>query len=119
MLQLHDYKTLLMNYPSEYVHTHIHTQKSSIYIKPIMIDELIVKAFTHPLALIESETPIEPVTFMYHHQVHLRISFKLGNGNFVPVTFVCDCAAPSAFYFGEKTLTMLTSLLRQDENTGF
>jgi hypothetical protein len=67
--------------------------------------------FVHPEDLKEGKEPIIPEYIRQkkpgHHRLLFRVSFKLGTGKFVPLTFICDTGAPSHFYLSRQALAAL------------
>jgi len=51
----------------------------------------------------------------HHNRLLLRVSWKLGEDNFVSMTFVCDTGAPMFFYLGEKGRVALASRVNLDD----
>lgn len=56
----------------------------------------------HPEDYVEIAEPV-PLTIFYHVKPHhnrtlLRVSFKIGEGRYLPVSFVVDTGAPSGMY---------------------
>ena len=85
------------DFPADYVH-HQHP------------DDL--KPLPHPL----------PVIAFYHEngknrRLHLRVSFKVSDTLFVPLSFVLDTGAPMYFYLSRKARALLKTygLVRTDE----
>ncbi|KAJ3220943.1 hypothetical protein HK099_003902 [Clydaea vesicula] len=52
-----------------------------------------------------------------HKRLIARIAWKTHNGNFIPMSFVCDTGAPSSFYLSSKAIEILEeySLLKLDD----
>ena len=63
-----------------------------------------------------------PVTCLLHQKIGhwrliLRVSFRLKNGKYLPMSFVCDTGVPYDFYFSETALEQLIKggRLKEDE----
>lgn len=63
-----------------------------------------------------------PVSCVLHQKIGhwgliLRVSFRLANGKYLPMSFVCDTGAPYDFYFSELAVEKLTvgGRLKEDE----
>jgi hypothetical protein len=63
-----------------------------------------------------------PISCMLHQKIGhwlliFRVSFKLLNGKYLPISFVCDTCAPYDFYFSDLAMENLTSggRLKEDE----
>ncbi|KAJ3221265.1 hypothetical protein HK099_003649 [Clydaea vesicula] len=52
-----------------------------------------------------------------HKRLIARIAWKTQNGNFIPMSFVCDTGVPSSFYLSSKAIEILEeySLLKLDD----
>jgi len=68
------------------------------------------KEMTHPDDYKEIPYPLPLQTIFhrkaYHSRLILRISWKVGEGRFVPMSFVCDTGAPGFFYLCEKYILL-------------
>jgi len=42
-----------------------------------------------------------------HHRTFIRLWLRLPNGNFLPVSFLCDSGAPGPLYLGKPTIDAL------------
>ena len=51
-----------------------------------------------------------------HHRLLLRVSFKLANGKFVALTFVCDTGAPDGLYLSPEADKILADGGRRMED---
>lgn len=66
----------------------------------------------HPEDYIVSPTPMD-ATFVIssrqgrHHRLIARIAWQTENGNFIPMSFVCDTGAPSSFYLSPEARNIL------------
>lgn len=63
-----------------------------------------------------------PITCLLHQMIGhwrliLRVSFRLKNGNYLPMSFVCNTGAPYDFYFSEEAMEKLMTggRLKEDE----
>jgi len=55
-----------------------------------------------------------------HNRLILRLSFKISENEFVPVTFICDTGAPSFIYINERTRSLIEhSIMRDDMENEF
>ncbi len=66
----------------------------------------------HPDDYKPSETPI-PLSCLRHENLGhcrliLRVSFRLNDDTYIPVSFVCDTGAPSSFYLSEPARNALS-----------
>ena len=73
----------------------------------------------HPNDYLLSEEPIK-AEFISHRNGHhnrllFRISWKLSEGNYLPMTFVCDTGAPMHFYFSGRAMKAIESRIKTDE----
>ena len=51
-----------------------------------------------------------------HWRLILRVSFRLANGKYLPMSFVCDTGAPYDFYLSREAMKNLTSCGRVKED---
>jgi len=51
----------------------------------------------------------------HHYRLIFRISWKLGENKYVPMSFVCDTGAPMFFYICEKAQNILQNRICNDE----
>jgi hypothetical protein len=69
------------------------------------------KHMQHPEDLKECTQPIIPEYIRHHqrghHRLLFRVSFKMDNGAFIPLTFLCDTGAPSHFYLSREAYKVL------------
>ena len=77
----------------------------------------------HPQDYIVSSHPLAEYiahTNDRHTRLIARISWKKGENEFVPMSFVCDTGAPMGFYLSEATRAALDSLGRvlEDDSNG-
>ena len=49
-----------------------------------------------------------------HNKLILRISFKIAEGMFFPVTFICDTGAPGFIYINSITRRLLSRRIQED-----
>lgn len=60
----------------------------------------------HPDDYTVLKAPLEPHVFTHdkphHNRILFRISFKVGEGAYLPVSFVVNTGAPSSLYIGRK-----------------
>lgn len=71
------------------------------------------KNMSHPDDYKERDEPLPVSRFINeklgHWRLIMRVSFKLANGKYLPMSFVCDSGAPYHFYLSDKAMDMLTS----------
>jgi hypothetical protein len=75
----------------------------------------------HPEDYKPTEAPL-PVTCLLHQKIGhwrliLRVSFRLTDGKYLPMSFVCDTGAPYDFYFSDRAIQDLTTggRLKEDD----
>ena len=72
----------------------------------------------HPTDYLLTDKPIKEFIFhkeLRHSRLLLRISFKIDDNLFVPITLICDTGAPSSFYLCEKTRNLIKSRIKTSE----
>lgn len=72
----------------------------------------------HPEDFIPIDHPVTELIFhkrKFHNRLILRISFKIDENTFVPISFVCDTGAPSFLYLAEKTKHVLMCRISEDD----
>mmetsp|Transcript_15908 Transcript_15908/g.39610 ORF Transcript_15908/g.39610 Transcript_15908/m.39610 type:complete len:178 (-) Transcript_15908:254-787(-) len=73
----------------------------------------------HPTDMIESASPIEP-EYIYNHRhgrhnrLLWRVSWRVEEGKYVPMTFVIDTGAPKMLYLSKKAMDVLESYKGQE-----
>lgn len=80
--------------------------------------------FAHPQDYHVSSQPIEPEHIFSHRQgthnrLLWRVSWDIGDGKFMPMTFMLDTGAPKQLYLSQPALSKLEEigLLKIDEDT--
>ena len=73
----------------------------------------------HPDDYTISYTPIKE--FIYHNKLKhnrllLRISFKIEEDEYVPITLVCDTGLPGSLYLCDKTRELLNDRIKIDKD---
>jgi len=74
--------------------------------------------YSHPTDYINSTIPISELIFhkkKNHNRLLFRISIKLDNNIFLPITLVSDTGAPSYLYLCEKTKNLIKNRIKIDE----
>lgn len=50
-----------------------------------------------------------------HNRLILRISVKISDGMFIPLTFICDTGAPTHIYISDLTRRLINSRIEDDD----
>jgi hypothetical protein len=66
----------------------------------------------HPDDYVEADQPIVPQCIFHHirgvhNRLWWRVSLKLSNGKFIPISFLLDTGAPKHLYLSEKAMAVL------------
>jgi hypothetical protein len=83
------------DYPSNYINK-AHKNDYKIFKEPNMIEKIFNK-------------------ISHHNRLLLRISWKINDNQYVPMTFVCDTGAPMNFYVSELGKVFIKSRINEDE----
>ena len=64
------------------------------------------------------DNPIKEYLYVkksHHNRLLLRISYKIENNNYVPISFICDTGAPSGIYLSKYAKNIIKSRIHEDE----
>jgi hypothetical protein len=75
------------------------------------------KKMAHPEDYIETVEPVLDIIYYSrqaptNERILARVSWKLDNNKYLPMTFVCDTGACSHFYLSEQAMTLLQAAKR-------
>lgn len=73
----------------------------------------------HPDDYKITDKPIVPEyiynNISHHYRLIFRISWKLDENRYFPMSFICDTGAPMFFYFNPESITSLEERIMEDE----
>jgi hypothetical protein len=75
----------------------------------------------HLLDYKPSDSPVKEVIWHNkpdHNRLLLRISIKLRNKTYIPITFVCDTGAPSFLYLNAISYVLFEERIMKDNDSG-
>jgi hypothetical protein len=82
-------------------------------------DNYVHMAHPDDYKLLDDPLPIACMLHQHigHWRLILRVSFRLTNGKYLPMSFVCDTGAPYDFYFADLAMQNLTTggRLKEDD----